>query len=43
LLGNQCEVFTDHKSLKYICSPLNLNLRQTRWMETIKDFDLSIN
>ena len=42
LLGNRCEVFTDHKSLKYIFTHPNLNLRQTRWMETIKDFDLSI-
>ena len=42
LLGNRCEIFTDHKSLKYIFTQPNLNLRQTRWMETIKDFDLSI-
>ena len=43
LLGNKCEIFTDHKSLKYIFTQPNLNLRQTRWMETIKDFDLSIS
>ena len=42
LLGNKCEIFIDHKSLKYIFTQPNLNLRQTRWMETIKDFDLSI-
>ncbi|KAK1660634.1 hypothetical protein QYE76_048793 [Lolium multiflorum] len=42
LLGNRCEAFTDHKSLKYIFSQPNLNLRQMRWLETIKDFDLSI-
>jgi hypothetical protein len=43
LLGNRCEIFTDHKSLKYIFTQPNLNMRQTRWIETIKDFDLSIN
>ena len=42
LVGNRCEIFTDHKSLKYIFTQPNLNLRQTRWIETIKDFDLSI-
>jgi hypothetical protein len=34
--------YTDHKSLKYIFTQSNLNLRQ-RWLELIKDFDLGIN
>jgi ribonuclease HI len=43
LLGRKCEIFTDHKSLKYIFTQPNLNLRQTRWLEKIKDFDLTIS
>jgi hypothetical protein len=33
----------DHKSLKYIFTQSNLNLRQRRWLELIKDYDLRIN
>jgi hypothetical protein len=33
----------DHKSLKYIFTQPDLNLRQQRWLELIKDFDLGIN
>jgi hypothetical protein len=43
LMGKRCELYTDHKSLKYIFIQLNLNLRQTRWLELIKDYDLRIN
>jgi hypothetical protein len=42
-MGKRCELYTDHKSLKYIFIQLNLNLRQTRWLELIKDYDLRIN
>ena len=35
LLGRPVEVFTDQKSLKYIFTQPNLNLRQTRWVEMI--------
>jgi hypothetical protein len=43
LMGKRCELYTDHKSLKYIFTQLNLNLRQRRWLELIKDYDLGIN
>jgi hypothetical protein len=33
----------DHKSLKYIFTHSDLNLRQQRWLELIKDYDLGIN
>ncbi|WVZ86617.1 hypothetical protein U9M48_033370 [Paspalum notatum var. saurae] len=36
------KVYTDHKSLKYIFTQLDLNPRQRRWLELIKDFDMSI-
>jgi hypothetical protein len=33
----------DHKSLKYIFTQANLNLRQRRWLEPIKDYGLGFN
>jgi hypothetical protein len=42
-MGIRCELYTDHKSLKYIFTQSNLNLRQRRWLELIKDCDLGIN
>jgi ribonuclease HI len=43
LIGNKCHVFTDHKSLRYIFTQPNLNLRQRRWLELIKDYDIEIH
>jgi hypothetical protein len=43
LIGKRCELYTDHKSLKYTITQLNLNLRQGRWLELIKDYNLGIN
>jgi len=42
LYGESCDIFTDHKSLKYIFTQKDLNLRQRRWLELIKDYDLNI-
>src|ERR1041385_141612 len=42
LVCNHCDVFTDHKSLKYIFTQKELNLRQSRWLELIKDYDLNV-
>jgi hypothetical protein len=42
MIGNKCEIFTDHKSLKYIFTQKDLNLRQRRWLELIKGYDLDI-
>jgi hypothetical protein len=42
-MGKRCEVFTDHKSLKYIFTQKDLNMRQRRWLELIKDYDLSLH
>ena len=42
LYGATCQIFTDHKSLKYIFTQRELNNRQRRWLELIKDFDLEI-
>ncbi|WVZ70449.1 hypothetical protein U9M48_019118 [Paspalum notatum var. saurae] len=43
LLGNTCSIYTDHKSLKYIFTQPELNMRQRRWLELIKDYDLEIH
>jgi hypothetical protein len=43
LIGKRYELYMDHKSLKYIFTQSNLNLRQRRWLELIKDYDLRIN
>ena len=42
LYGATCEVYTDHKSLKYFFTQKELNMRQRRWLELIKDYDLQI-
>jgi len=43
LYGARCEVYTDdHKSLKYIFPQKELNLRQRRWLELLKDYTLEI-
>jgi ribonuclease HI len=32
MFGNKCQIFTDHKILKYIFTQKDLNLRQRRWL-----------
>jgi hypothetical protein len=43
LIGHRCEIYSDHKSLKYILTQNDQNLRQHRWLELIKDSGLGIN
>jgi hypothetical protein len=43
LLGNICHIYTDHKSLKYIFTQSELNMRHRRWLELIKDYELEIH
>jgi hypothetical protein len=43
LYGQKCDVYTDHKSLKYIFTQSELNMRQRRWLELIKDYELEIH
>ena len=42
LYGARCRIFTDHKSIQYIFTQKELNLRQRRWLELIKDYDYTI-
>jgi hypothetical protein len=43
LLGNAVHIYTDHKSLKYIFTQPDLNMRQWRWLELIKDYELEVH
>jgi hypothetical protein len=43
LLGNVVQIYTDHKSLKYIFTQPDLNMRQRRWLELIKDYELEVH
>nr|KYP32515.1 Retrotransposable element Tf2 [Cajanus cajan] len=42
LYGARFSVFSDHKSLKYLFDQKELNMRQRRWMEFLKDFDFQL-
>ncbi|KAF8105831.1 hypothetical protein N665_0154s0001 [Sinapis alba] len=42
LYGAKVQILTDHKSLKYIFTQPEFNLRQRRWMEFVADYDLEI-
>ena len=42
LYGEKCEIYTDHKSLKYFFTQKYLNMRQRRWLELVKDYDCEI-
>jgi hypothetical protein len=43
LMGKRFVLYTDHKSLKYIFTQPDLKLRQQRWLDLIKDYDLEID
>jgi ribonuclease HI len=42
LYGEECKIHTDHQSLKYIVMQRDLNMRQRRWLEVLKDYDNKI-
>ena len=42
LYGTRCTLYTDHKSLQYVFSQKDMNVRQRRWMELLKDYDCEI-
>ena len=43
LYGEQFEVFSNHKSLKYIFTQWDLNMRQRRWMKYLEDYDFPLH
>ncbi|KAK1432277.1 hypothetical protein QVD17_09172 [Tagetes erecta] len=42
LYGTKCTIYSDHKSLKYFFEQKDLNMRQRRWLELIKDYECDI-
>ena len=42
LYGSTFTIFSDHKSLKYLCDQKDLNMRQRRWMEFLKDYEFTL-
>ena len=42
LYGVRCTIYTDHKSLKYLMDQPNLNMRQRRWLDVVKDYECDI-
>ena len=43
LYGEEFEVYLDHKSLKYIFTQRDLNMRQHKWMEFLEDYDFTLH
>ena len=43
LYGEKCRIYMDHKSLKYLLTHKELNLRQWRWLGLFKDYDCIID
>ena len=42
-MGTHCNIYTDHKSVKYIFTQADLNMRERRWLELIKDYDIEFH
>ena len=40
--GVHIDVYADHKSLQYVFTQKELNLRQEKWLEFLKDYDMSV-
>ena len=43
LYVEQFEVYSDHKSLKYIFTQRDLNMRQHKWMEFLEDYEFTLH
>ena len=43
LYDEEFEVYSDHKSRKYIFTQRDLNMRQRRWMEFLEDYDFTLH
>ena len=43
LYGEEFEVYSYYKSLKYILTQRDLNTRQRRWMEFLEDYDFTLH
>ena len=43
LYGEKFQVYSNHKSLKYIFTQKYLNLRQRRWVKYLEGYDFTLN
>ena len=43
LYGEEIEVYSDYKNLKYIFTQRDLNMRQRGWMEFLEDYDFTLH
>jgi hypothetical protein len=43
LFENVVHIYMDHKILKYIFTQPDLNMRQQRWLELIKDYEMEVH
>ena len=43
LYGEMFEVYSDNKSLRYIFTHQDLNMRQRRWVEYLEDYDFTLH
>jgi hypothetical protein len=43
LHGTVVHIYMDHKSLKYIFTQSDLNMRERRWLDLIKDYELEVH
>ena len=43
LYGEEFELYSDHKNLKYIFTQRDLNMRQRRWIEFLEDYDFTLH
>ena len=43
LYGKELEVYSDQKSLKYIFTQRDLNMRQRLWIEFLEDYDFTLH
>ena len=42
MYGVYVDIFTNHKSLQYVFTQKELNLRQRRCLKLLKDYDMSV-
>ena len=42
MLGDRVEIYTDHKSLKYVFTQKDLNMRQRLWLKLMADFEIDL-
>ena len=43
LYGLHCDVYTDHKTIKYLFTQKQLNVHQGKWLESLVDFNFDIH